>query len=126
MFKDVSKYYLVAWSCFILGIMSLMLNVFSKVFSIIFSTLFMIGLISLLIRKIIDYREFKKELTNTKESMAIDMTLSDSGSFEMKDTTLSKGQLREFKAMKRDKFMPIPAIILMFALMAFLTYKLLT
>lgn len=124
MFKQISKFYLVAWACFLFGVMCLMLNVLSEVFNVIFSVSILTGLVSILIKKIKDYNEFKKELALKKESMTIDLSLQNDGSFAMKDSNLSKKQLRQFNNQKKEKFTPIMIIIALILLMVFLTYKL--
>ncbi|MBQ7306930.1 MAG: hypothetical protein IJW82_00190 [Clostridia bacterium] len=124
MFKQISKFYLVAWGCFLAGVMALMLNVISGIFDVIFSVLFLAGLVSICIKKIIDYRVFKEEITLKKESMSIDLSLQNDGSFAMKESNLSKKQLRDFSNQKREKLAPILVFIALILLMGFLTYKL--
>lgn len=124
MFKQISKFYLVAWALFLFGVMCLMLNVLTEVFNVVFSVSVIAGLVLICIKKIMDYNEFKKELTLKKESMAIDMSLQNDGSFAMKDANLSKKQLKQFNNQKKEKFTPILIIIALILLMIFLTYKL--
>ena len=124
MFKQISKFYLVAWALFLFGVMCLMLNVLTEVFNVVFSVSVLAGLVLICIKKIMDYNEFKKELTLKKESMAIDMSLQNDGSFAMKDANLSKKQLKQFNNQKKEKFTPILIIIALILLMIFLTYKL--
>lgn len=124
MFKEMSKYYLVAGGCFLLGTMFLMLNVLSGIFNLLFAILISVGLALIAVKKIVDYRIFKNELTLTKEGLAVDMTLSSDGTFEMKDTVINKKQLKQLNALKREKFTPILVTIALFLMMAFLTYRL--
>ena len=123
MFKDVSKFYLVAWGCFIVGIMCLMLNVLADFFNILFAVFFLAGLISIFVKLIINYRQNNKDIVTQKESMAIDMALSNDGSFTVKNSNLTKKQLREFRASKREKFTPILVVLLLIIIMGYLLYR---
>ena len=126
MLKNINKLSLISALCFCVRIIMLMLNVLSEVFNLIFVILFIVGLVTLFIKKIQDYVVYSKETSNTKESMTIDMTLSSSGTFEMDQTTLSKNQIRELKELKREKFLPILVIAALIVLMAFFAFKLIS
>ena len=124
MFRDVSKFYLFAWGCFVLGLLSLVLNVFGEIFDLAFILLFMAGFVLLGIKFIMNYIEFKKQLTFQKENLAVDMTLAGDGSYTPEKTRFSKSQLREFSQLKKEKLMPVLVVIFLFIFMSFFAFKL--
>jgi len=126
MFRDVSKFYLFAWGCFVLGVLSLMLNVFGEIFDLIFVVLFMAGFVLLGIKFVLNYLEFKKQLLFQKENLAVDMTLAGDGSYTLEKTRFSKSQLREFSRLKKEKLMPVVVVVFLFIFMSFFAYKLIT
>ena len=84
----------------------------------------MAGFVLLGIKFIMNYIEFKKQLTFQKENLAVDMTLAGDGSYTPEKTRFSKSQLREFSQLKKEKLMPVLVVIFLFIFMSFFAFKL--
>lgn len=124
MFKDVNKFLLYGIMFIMSAFVLLLFNELHHIFNIAFALFVIIGLILLTINKIIQFKNFKSEITSVTENSAIEMVLGDDGAYQTNNSPFSKKQLSTIKRLTKDKFMPIIIYIGITVIMVYLLIKL--